>query len=72
MAKFHARGDVAKQLTSLFMICWEKGIVPQDLIDAVIVSFYKNKGVKSDCSNYRGITLLSVAGKILANSFWID
>ena len=50
----------------LFANCWEKGTLPQDLRDAVIVSLYKNKGEKSDCSNYRGITLLSVAGKILA------
>ena len=38
----------------------------QDLRDAVIVSLYKNEGEKSNCSNYRGITLLSNAGNILS------
>jgi len=60
-------GDIViDKLHSLFWSCWESGTVPQDLRDAVIVSLYKNKGEKSDCSNYRGITLLSIAGKILA------
>ena len=54
------------ELQDLFTNCWEKGTLPQDLRDAVIVSLYKNKGEKSDSSNYRGITLLSIAGKILA------
>ena len=44
-----------------------KGTLPQDLRDAVIVSLNKNKGKKSGCSNYQGITLLSFAGKILAH-----
>ena len=58
---------VLNKLQDLFTNCWEKGTLPQDLRDAVIVSLYKNKGEKSDCSNYRGITLLSTTGKILAH-----
>ena len=57
---------VLSGLEDLFVSCWERGVLPQDLKDAVLVSLYKNKGEKSDCSNYRGITLLSIAGKVLA------
>ena len=57
---------MVSRLQDLFTSCWEQGILPQDLKDAVIISLYKNKGEKSDCSNYRGITLLSIAGKVLA------
>ncbi|XP_078612812.1 uncharacterized protein LOC144882704 [Branchiostoma floridae x Branchiostoma japonicum] len=61
-------GGAALHITlhKLFVLCWEQGKLPQDLRDAVIITLYKNKGEKSDCSNYRGITLLSIAGKILA------
>ena len=45
------------KLHELFICCWEQGKLPQDLCDAVIITLYKNKGEKSDCSNYRGITL---------------
>ena len=62
----HGGEAVLDKLQDLFTNCCEKGTLPQDLRDAVIVSLYKNKGGKSDCSNYRGITLLSIAGKILA------
>ena len=53
------------KLQGLITNCWEKGTLLQDLRDAVIFSWYKNEGEKSDCSNYLGITLLSIAGKIL-------
>ena len=53
------------KLHDLFTNCWEKGTLPQDLRDAVTVSLYKNKEEKSNSSNYRGITLLSIIGKIL-------
>ena len=61
----HGGEAVLVKLQALFN-CLEKGTLPQDLRDAVIVSLYKNKGEKSDCSHYRGITLLSIAGKVLA------
>ena len=62
----HGGEAVIDKLQDMFTNCWEKETLPQDLRDAVIVFLYKNKGEKSDCSNYQGITLLSTADKILA------
>ena len=62
----HGGDTLLRALTHMFQNGWERGVVPGDLRDAVIVSLYKNKGEKSDCSNYRSITLLSMAGKLLA------
>jgi len=40
-----AEGEVVlDKLQDLFTNCWEKGTLPQDLRDAVIVFLYKNKG----------------------------
>ena len=40
----HGGEAVLDKLQDLFTNCWEKGTLPQDLRDAVIVSLYKNKG----------------------------
>ena len=45
---------------------WISGKVPQQWKDATIVTIYKLKEDKSDCGNSRCISLLSVAGKVLA------
>lgn len=52
------------KLLDFLIQCWEQGALPQDLHNSVILTLYKGKGDKMDCSNYRGITLLSISGKI--------
>ena len=42
---------------------WEVEFVPQAWKDASIVTIYK-KGYRTDCGNHRGISLISIAGKI--------
>ena len=38
----------------------------KDWTHAVLIRLYKNKGDKRICDNYRGISLLVVAGKVFA------
>ena len=53
-------------LHELLSLCWREGEVPQNMRGAKIVTLFKNKGDCSDCNNYRGISLLSVLGKMFA------
>ena len=50
----------------MFQVFWVNGQLPRDLKDANIIHLYKNKGDRSSCDNHRAISLLSIAGKILA------
>ena len=47
---------------------WQTGLPPQDWKDAQLITLYK-KGDRRQCGNYRGISLLSIAGKIFARIF---
>ncbi|KAK3512519.1 hypothetical protein QTP70_015647, partial [Hemibagrus guttatus] len=57
--------DVVGQswLTRLCNIAWQSGTVPLDWVTGVVVPLFK-KGDWRVCSNYRGITLLSLPGKV--------
>ena len=60
------KASLLDPLLNLLNLCWEEGEVPQEMRDARIVTLYKNKGERSDCNNYRGISLLSIVGKVFA------
>ncbi|KAK3543034.1 hypothetical protein QTP70_008748 [Hemibagrus guttatus] len=50
-------------LTHLCNIAWRSGTVPLDWATGVVIPLFK-KGDRRVCSNYRGITLLSLPGKV--------
>ena len=52
------------EMYSLFEETWEKEEIPAEWNEGYLIKIPK-KGDLSRCENYRGITLLSVLGKIL-------
>ena len=58
--------EALQRLLEIFDICWQAGGVPKQWLHAIISTIYKKKGEKSECGNYRGLSLLDVAGKIFA------
>jgi len=61
--------NCVKWLTSIFQSVWSTGVIPDDWCNCrgIIIPFYKGNGSMHDCQNYRGITLLSVPGKVFAH-----
>ena len=62
----HGGEIIARKLHELLVQIWQEGEVVQDFRDATIAHLYKNKGDRLCCDNHRGISLLCIAGKILA------
>ena len=46
---------------------WKLGKLPAEWKEGIVLSLYKEKGSRSECSSYRPITLLSVPGKVFAH-----
>lgn len=62
----HGGDALHSRLHEIISAMWEVERVPQQWKDAKIISIYKKKGDRAVCGNSRGISLLSIAGKILA------
>ena len=62
----HCKEALLGPLHELLVECWETGQVPQNFKDSKLITLYKNKGDRAVCDNYRGISLLSTAGKVAA------
>ena len=63
-----AEGEaIIRGLHAVLTAVWHSGTILPDWKKGLVVPIWKGKGDRQDCSNYRGITLLSVPGKVLAH-----
>ena len=54
-------------LHAVLTAVWHSGTIPPDCKKGLVVPISKGKEDRQDCNNYRGITLLSIPGKLLAH-----
>ena len=56
---------VVRWLHSVVNVVWRTGVVPKDWRKALVIPVHK-KGSRMQCTNYHGISLLSIPGKVYA------
>jgi ribonuclease P/MRP protein subunit RPP40 len=61
---YEIRYEIVKDLTKLFNLSLETGVVPQDWRDADVCPLFK-KGKRDKAENYRPVSLTSIVGKLL-------
>ena len=54
------------EIHKLIISIWNKEELPDEWKESIIVPIYK-KGDKTECNNYRGISLLPTTYKVLSN-----
>jgi hypothetical protein len=59
-------GTLHSEIHKLIMLIWNKEELPHQWKESIFVPVHK-KGDKTDCSNYRGISLLPTSYKMLSN-----
>jgi len=55
---------VLMSLHAVLCSVWNTGINPTDWKWGLVAPLWKGRGDRQDCNNYRGVTLLSVPGKL--------
>jgi hypothetical protein len=56
---------VERRLCEMIGLVWKEETVPGEWREGLVMPIYKGEGDEEDYEKYRGITLLSVAGKVL-------
>ena len=56
----HLREEILLELNNV----WRMGSIPEEWGKTIIIPVYKGKGEKSNCKNYRGISLINHIAKI--------
>jgi len=62
----HGGTEALRTIHSIFTHVWEDEVIREEWHQDIIIPLYKGNESRADCSSYRGLSLLSVPGKVFA------